>query len=270
MGSAVPPGPRNPLVTKLSRFVSFSDRDLRALSDLASATKRFEARVDIVAEGDVPPTAFVLTEGMACRYRLLSDGRRQILGFIIPGDISDLHGYLLKVMDHSISTIVPTQIAAIARDAVAEIVADHPRIAAALRWCAMQGEAMLREHIVALGRRDARGRVAYMLCELVWRHMANGMSDNHAIRLPLTQIEIADTLGLTPVHVNRVLQDFRKSGLIRLERRRLTLLALPRLQRVAELKDDYLHLGGASMEIEHYLNGLEREHPGRRRDGAQT
>jgi CRP-like cAMP-binding protein len=259
MGPETGPDFRNPLVTRLSRFVALTDRDLRALDGLASAIERVEGRADIVAEGDTPGPAFVLLEGMACRYRLLADGRRQILGYIIPGDISDLYGFLCRTMDHSICAIVPTRIAPVLRETASQIMEDHPRVAAALRLSAMQGEAMLREHLVALGRRDARGRVAYLLCELVWRHMANGMSKSHAIELPLTQVEIADTLGLTPVHVNRVLQEFRRTGLITLRHRRLTLLEMDNLQKIAELSANYLQVDGLSKEVEHYLERLDRD-----------
>jgi CRP-like cAMP-binding protein len=251
---------RNPLVTKLSHLVRLTHNDIRTLGELSSAQESFRAHVDIVAEGEVPRSAFVLMEGMACRYRVLANGRRQILSFIVPGDICDLHVYLLKTMDHSISTIMPTRIAAIARERVVDIMAHHPRIAAALWWSAMQEEAMSREHIVALGRRNGRERVAYLLCELVWRQIAIGRSDGSTIHLPLTQVEIGDMLGLTPVHVNRVLQEFRKNDLIALEHRRLTLLAIGTLQDIAELDQDYLHLRGASKEVERYLDKMERDH----------
>ena len=126
-------------------------------------------------------------------------------------------------MDHSVAAIGPTRIAAIGRKAVIDIIANNSRIGAALWWSTMQEEAMLREQIVALGRRSARGRVAYLLCELVWRERAIGMAEDHAIRLPFTQSDLADMLGLTSVHTNRVLQGFRRGGLITLEQRSLTL-----------------------------------------------
>lgn len=136
--------------------------------------ERFGGGVDIIAEGAAPRSTFVLTKGMACRYRLLPDGRRQILTFLIPGDFYDLHAFLLATVDHSVATIVPTRLAAIERDTVLDIIARNPRIGAALWWSAMQEAAMLRERVVALGRRNAHGRVAYILCELVWRHIAIG------------------------------------------------------------------------------------------------
>jgi CRP-like cAMP-binding protein len=250
---------RNPLVAKLSQFAPLSDQDVRLLETLCLREERFRAGANIAIEGETPRSAFVLTRGMACRFRLMPDGRRQILTILIPGDFSDLHGFLLKAMDHSVAAIGPTRIAAIGREAVIDIIANHPRIGAALWWSAMQEGAMLRERIVALGRRSARGRVAYILCELVWRQRAVGMAEDHAIRLPFTQTDLADMLGLTSVHTNRVLQGFRRDELITLEHRRLTLHDLERLQAISGLTKDYLQLNSTPSEVLRYFDGLERD-----------
>ena len=118
---------------------------------------------------------------------------------------------------------------------------------------------MLRERIVALGRRSARGRVAYLLCELVWRQRAIGIAEDHAVRMPFTQTDLADLLGLTPVHTNRVLQGFRRDELITLDRRRLTLLDLERLHAISGLTPDYLKLNTTPPEVLRYFDGLERD-----------
>src|SRR5712671_5725626 len=215
------------------QFAPLSDGDVVALKAMCRREERFQAGTNIVVEGETPRAAFVVTRGVAYRYRLMPDGRRQILTILIPGDFFDLHGFLLKATDHSVAAIGPTRIAAIGREAVIEIIANHPRIGAALWWSAMQENAMLRERIVALGRRSARGRVAYILCELVWRQRSIGMALDHVIRLPFTQTDLADMLGLTSVHTNRVLQGFRRDELIKLDRRRLTLLDIGRLQAIS-------------------------------------
>jgi CRP-like cAMP-binding protein len=253
---------RNPLVAKLSQFAPLSDQDVRLLETLCLREERFRAGTNIVVEGETPRAAFVLTRGMACRFRLMPDGRRQILTILIPGDFFDLHGFLLKVMDHSVGAVGPTRIAAIGREVVIDVIANHPRIGAALWWSAMQEEAMLRERIVALGRRSARGRVAYILCELVWRQRVIGMAEDHAIRLPFTQTDLADMLGLTSVHTNRVLQGFRRDELITLEHRRLTLHDLERLRAISGLSKDYLQLNSTPPEVVRYFDGLERDRAG--------
>jgi CRP-like cAMP-binding protein len=252
-------GAWNPLVAKLSQFAPLSNKDIGVLETLCLPEERFRAGAHIVTEGEEPRSAFVVTRGTACRYRLMPDGRRQILTILIPGDFCDLHGFLLHATDHSVVTVGPTRIAAIGREAVINIVTNHPRIGAALWWSTLQEEAMLRERIVALGRRSARGRVAYLLCELVWRQRAIGIAEDHAVRMPFTQTDLADLLGLTPVHTNRVLQGFRRDELITLDRRRLTLLDLERLHAISGLTPDYLKLNTTPPEVLRYFDGLERD-----------
>jgi CRP-like cAMP-binding protein len=248
---------RGALATKLSRFIPLSDEDVRVLDALCLNEARIKADTDIVLQGDVPRSAFVLTRGMAFRYRLMPDGKRQILTFMIPGDIFGLHAFLLRAMDHCIATLVPTRIVTISRATVLDLFENHPRIGAALWWSALQQNAINRERIVALGRRSARGRAAYMLCELVWRQRTVGLADDDAIRLPLTQVELADTLGLTSVHVNRILQGFRRDNLIALAHQRLALLDVEKLQMIAGFNQDYLHLAGATAEVRSYFDTLE-------------
>src|ERR1700730_18205632 len=249
----------NPLVAKLAQFARLSDKDVGVLEALCQREERFRAGANIAVEGEAPRSAFVVTRGIACRYRLMPDGRRQILTILIPGDSFDLYGFLLKATDHSVATIGPTRIAAIDREAVMDVVLNHPRIGAALWWSAMQEQAMLRERIVALGRRSARGRLAYFLCELVWRQRAAGMAEDHTIRLPFTQTDLADTLGLTSVHTTRVLQGFRRDGLITLERQRLILRDIERLQAISGLTPDYLKLSSTPPEVLRYFDDLERD-----------
>jgi CRP-like cAMP-binding protein len=235
----------SPLTRKLANFAPLSEDDRRALDGTGTREEQFDARQDIAREGAMPHAAFVLQAGLACRYRILGDGRRQITSFLIPGDICDLYVFLLRKMDHSIAAITPVRVADIATDEVIELTLHRPSVATALWWSALQEEAILRERIVALGRRDARRRVAYLLCELFWRHEPVGLARDHLVTLPLTQNDLADALGLTPAHINRVLQEFRRNRLLSLEQRILTLHDLQRLQQIAEIKPDYLHLGCA-------------------------
>jgi CRP-like cAMP-binding protein len=244
-------------VAKLSCFAPLSQAEIGVLEMLSSNEEHFRAHIDLLSEGDPPRSPFIVIRGMACRYRILADGRRQILTFLLPGDLCELHTYLLKAMDHSAVTLTPGRLAVIERATITTLIARYPRIGAAIWWCSMQEAAIMRERIVGLGRRSARGRVAYILCELVWRHREVGLAEGHTIRLPLTQTDIADTLGLTPVHVNRVLQQFRREGLITLAQRKLRLHDVERLQDLAELTEDYLHLAGMPAEAARYLDGLE-------------
>lgn len=249
----------NPLTRKLSHYAPLSASDRQVLDTLLARDEHFPADVDIITEGMVPSSLFVLKEGMAIRYRNMLDGGRQIMTFLIPGDLCDLHVFLLKTMDHSIATITPVRIARIARNELLDLYAQRPRISAALWWSSLQEEAILRERIVSLGRRNARGRIAYMLCELFWRHAAVGLTNGGVFRLPLTQTELGDTLGLTPVHVNRILKEFRARGLITTERQMLNILNIKGLQNVAGFNRDYLHFEGVPEEVARHFDDLERQ-----------
>jgi CRP-like cAMP-binding protein len=242
-----------PLITKLSRFISLSDTDVRLLQSLCSRQTRVGLGANLVDEGSAPKQGFVIAWGLACRYRIMPDGRRQILTFLLPGDLCDFDVFLLDEVDHSIATLVPTWFVSIERDRVLEIIQDHPRIAVALWRSAMQEAAMLRERVLMLGRGNAHARVAYLFCEFFWRYSAIGLVEDHGLRLPLTQTDIADALGLSPIHVNRVLQDLRRDRLIRLAHRHLDLLDLNRLQTIAQLSPNYLQNTRIPAELELYL-----------------
>ena len=247
----------NPLTRKLSQFVPLPPADQHTLDRLTRNDEPFPAHTDIITEGMAPRSVFLIKEGLAIRYRLLPDGGRQIMTFLIPGDLCDYHVFLLSAMDHAIGTLTPVRIAPISREAVMDIFARHPRISAALWWSSMQEEAMLRERIVSLGRRDGRGRIAYLLCELLWRHQAVGMADGGRFSLPLTQVELGDTLGLSSVHVNKILQEFRRRGLLTMEHKVLNVLDVNGLRSIAAFDNSYLQLGGAPEEIARYFDGLE-------------
>lgn len=251
------------LARKLSLFVPLSDSDREVLAALTPTVEVFRPDTDIAVEGTMPRSVMLVQEGMAVRYRNLPDGRRQIMTFLIPGDLCNPHVFLLKAMDHSISTITTVRVSSIAREALMETFGTRPRISAALWWSSLQEESMLRERIVSLGRRDARGRIAYLLCELLWRYASIGLADNERFHLPLTQTELGDALGLTPVHVNRVLREFREQRLIAMEHRVLRMLDVGGLQEIAAFNKEYLHLGGASPEVTRYFDHLEEQAGGK-------
>lgn len=244
-----------PLSRKLAQFIPLSDHDLRVIEELRTPDERHPADVEMVSEGDVPRSMFLLKQGMAMRYRILPDGGRQILTFLIPGDLCDC--FFLGRMDHSIGTITPVNVAPISRERMTEVFTHYPRLAAALRWSSLQEESMLRERIVSLGRRNAHCRVASFICEMHCRYRSVGMTEAQSFRWPLTQAELGDTLGLTAVHINRVLKDFRQEGLILMSPGMMRLLDLNELQRRAGFTKDYLQLDGASPDLTRYVERLE-------------
>lgn len=182
-------------------------------------------------------------EGFACRYKLLPDGRRQIMAFLVPGDFCDLHVAILGEMDHSIGTSWGCTVVDIPRSTVDDLTANHPRITRALWWATLVDEATLREWLVNMGQRDADRQTAHLFCELLVRLQAVGRASADGFEFPITQEDLADTLGVTSVHVNRVLQEMRGKGLIEWKSKRLRIPDVERLKAFAGFDPKYLHLG---------------------------
>ena len=231
-------------VRKLERYVRFSHEEKATLIRIGSERiKRFEAREDVLHEGDKPEAVNLIQQGWACRYKTLEDGRRQIIAFFLPGDLCDLNVFVLDEMDHSIGTITALQLAEIPRRSFEEIMSLHPRIAQALWWESLVAAAIQREWTVNLGQRDAFERTAHLMCELFLRLEAAGLTEGNTCEFPLTQVELGDATGLSSVHVNRTLQELRAADLIVLKDRSLTILDVAALHRAAMFNPNYLHLG---------------------------
>ncbi|MEE8626273.1 MULTISPECIES: Crp/Fnr family transcriptional regulator [Methylobacterium] len=164
------------------------------------------------------------------------------MAYLVPGDFCDLNVFILDQMDHNIGTISACQVVDIPRQAIVEITDDHPRVTQALMWCALVDEAVLREWLVNVGGRPANLRIAHLICELLLRLEAVGRVTGNSFSFPFTQIDIADTMGLSNVHVHRTLRDLRSLGLIALKRRTLTILDVPRLKALCGYNPNYLHL----------------------------
>lgn len=237
-----PSGHTDALLRKLEIAAELSDEEKRALLDLPMAFRTFEADQDLVREGERPAECCLILKGFVCRYMLLSDGSRQILSFHIPGDIPDLQSLHLKVMDHSLGTLVPTSVAFISHQSLHDLNARHPRIASAFWRDTLVDAAIFRLWMVNIGRRSAYGRIAHLLCELLVRLKAAGLAQDHAYELPVTQAELGDALGLSTVHVNRILQELRGKGLIVLRGSSLTICDWEGLKEAGGFDPAYLHL----------------------------
>src|SRR3954469_476818 len=207
----------SPLVLKLETVAELPREDRQALAALGCGARDLGPRRNIIREGDRPEHVHLIVDGWAARYKLLADGSRQITAFLIPGDFCDLHVTILGEMDHSIATVTRARVAYIPRGRM-EALMERPAIARAFWWATLVDEAVLRSWIVNVGRRDAYEATGHLMCELYLRLKSVGLTEDHHFELPLTQEEIADALGLTPVHVNRVLQRMRSEGLISFDR----------------------------------------------------
>ncbi|HEX8571847.1 MAG TPA: Crp/Fnr family transcriptional regulator [Allosphingosinicella sp.] len=230
-----------PLLAKLETASPLPDDDRAALIALCRDPHDLGARRNVIREGERPDHVHLMVEGWAARYKLLPDGSRQITAFLIPGDFCDLHVTILGQMDHSIATLTRSRVAYIPRATMDEVT-DRPRLARAFWWATLVDEAVLRAWIVNIGRRDAFEAIGHLMCELYVRMKNVGLADGHCFELPLTQEELADALGLTPVHVNRVLQRMRSDELISLKAGLLTIHDYRRLEKASGFNANYLHI----------------------------
>ena len=237
---------RNPWTTKLSQVAQLEADDRALLDRLAARPTRFTAGRSIIRQGEPPDHVNVVISGWVARYKILGDGQRQIMAVLVPGDMCDMHVFILKAMDHSLCAIGDAEVAMLSRHDVSAILHTRPALTAAFWWSSLQNEAILREWIVSLGRRDAYGRTAHLMYELHLRLSGAGIPDGAlGYEFPLTQADLSDALGLSVVHVNRVLQRLREEELIILKRGRLFLPNPAALASAADFDPAYLHLDNA-------------------------
>ena len=231
------------LALRLEAYTKLSKEDRASIDRLSGKSVReIAARRDLIREGDPPRSVFLVLEGWGCRYKTLPDGRRQIVAIFIPGDLCDFNLYILKEMDHSIGAITAMKVAEFGREDVERLTAEHPRITEALFWDQLVSAAVQREWTLNVGQRTAYERLAHFLCEMFLRLRAVGLTSGDSCDFPLTQTDLADTTGLTAVHVNRTLQDLRRDGLVELSARKLRVPNLQALMRAGSFNPNYLHL----------------------------
>jgi len=233
----------NRLARKLGRFARLSAEDRVALDSIWKGPRHeCPALHDLIREGDMPRDIRLIVDGWACRAKMLEDGRRQIVSYLLPGDICDANALIRGRMDHSVQALTPVRYTVLSLADFEELMTAHPRIQRAARCDALANASIQREWALSLGQRSAVERLAHLLCELFTRLGMIGLANAEGCELPVTQVELADTLGLTAVHVGRTLKDLRLRGLIRLRDRRLEIPDFAALSRVALFSPAYLHL----------------------------
>lgn len=231
----------NRFIEKLQGFNPISAKGISALVAATANAKIVTARKDLIREGDTPAVVFVVLAGWAYRYKILPSGTRQILAYLMPGDACDLHVQLLAEMDHSIQTITSASVATINRADMDEIMDRYPDVAKAMYIAQLVDEGTMRAWITSMGRRSSVERVAHLMCELYLRARNIGIASEASLSLPLSQLLLADSLGMTPVHLNRVLKELRKTGAMTLQRGSLTIIDPTALVQVAGFDENYLH-----------------------------
>jgi len=230
-----------PLLNRWGRAVHLAKEDREAVLALPSTRRTFDRDAYLVREGEPTTACTLLLRGFAFRQKLVTDGSRQIMAIHIPGEFVDLQNCLFEVADDSVQSLSRSEVAVIPKAALTELFAANETIRRAAWLDTLIDASIFREWVVNLGRRDARGRIAHLLCELMARLSASGSTEVSVCDFPLTQEQIADATGLTPVHTNRTLQMLRRDGLINLSSNRLTILDWKRLAEVGDFNGRYLH-----------------------------
>lgn len=205
----------HPLVLKLRAFMDISDAEAELLTFATNGHQHIAGGQDLVAYGERVSKAVLLEEGWAMRHRTLSDGRRQILSFLLPGDFCDPTAFIEDRAHAAVTAITPLRVTYIGRDDVYTLAHRSPKLSAALWWQSAHEQAMTRAHLFALGRFSAYERLAYLLHELGARLRLIGETAAGSFQFPGTQQHLADALGMTHVHVSRTLTKLAEDGVVR-------------------------------------------------------
>lgn len=230
------------LVTRLDSIGELTDPERDGIRTLPLQIADLRADQDIVREGDRPSQCCLILDGFACIAKNLSNGTRQIAAFQMAGDIPDLLSIYLHQLDSSISTLTACRVAFVQHKDVRKLCGDFPGIAAALWRSTLIDGSIFREWIANVGQRPAPQRLAHVFCEFLVRMRAIGLENNQSCAFPITQDELGQATGMSPVHVNRSVTQLREDGLISLKERRLTALDWQRLSAFADFDPSYLHL----------------------------
>jgi CRP-like cAMP-binding protein len=237
------------LIHRLGNFMELTEPDKQRLRDSTIRTITVDRGKNLINENERPDYVHIVIEGWACRYKQLADGQRAILGYLIPGDVCDVHIALLDHMDHSVSTLTSATFALIPRETVNHIFENHTPLAYAFFWASLVEESVQREWFVNNTGRPADKRLAHLLCEMQLRHRAAGLTRDNCIDFPLTQQDLADAMGITVVHTNRVMQKLRSEGLIAYDNKQLTIHDWEALKAFGDFDPGYMHLTEETLNL---------------------
>ena len=231
-----------PLVQKLEYSGPLSEDDRAAVLALPHSLKALEPHSYIVRQGDKPTHSCLLRSGFVYRHKVVGDGSRQICSVHMKGDVVDLQNSLLGYADHSVQVLTRAELAFIPRGAIRKIAFERPAIGMAMWFDTLVDGSIFREWIANIGRRQARSRLAHLLCEFSLRLEAAGLGKHDEYVLPMTQEQLADCTGLTPVHVNRTLREMDIEGLLQRTKKSVVVSDWKKLAKVGDFQTDYLHL----------------------------
>ncbi len=238
----------SPLVRKLSAYVALGEAELSVLEGFHRHRRTFEVGKELIYEGQTNHSAYILAKGWMCSYKMLRGGGRQIVEFQIPGDFLGLRSVLFRTADHSIEPITKSEASEVGVEDVFGAFEAAPRLAAAVLWAASADEAIIVERLVSLGRRGAVERVVHFLLELGARLKLVGLATKDGYACPLTQYRLADALGLSAIHINRVLRQLREESLLTFRDGVVTFGNFDALVKIADFDMAYLDYQGPMLK----------------------
>ena len=227
---------------KLRARDEISAEEEGVIREAVGIAREVPARTTIIRAGDVLSNSTMLLDGLMCRYKDLRNGERQITELHVAGDFVDLHSFTLKRLDHNIMALTPCRISLVPHERLTRITEEYPHLTRVYWFTTNLDAAIHREWELSLGRRTALAKIAALFCEMRVRFDVVGMTDGDSYALPLTQMDLAECLGLTAIHVNRTLKELREQQLVEFKAGRVTILDLARLERTAEFDPAYLYL----------------------------
>ncbi len=242
-------GPLSIFIRKLLNRTPMSTNDQLALSDLSHNLVRLDADTQLLREGEQAIVCPILLDGFVFRYKVAADGGRQIVALKIPGEALDLQSAYVRTADHDMRTLTPAVIARVPLKELETLAAARPSIARALIVDILVEASISREWLLNIGRRNAEARLAHLLCEIFYRVGETAGLPVRDFDVPLTQEQLADVLGLTPVHINRMVKRLAEKRAIWRAGRRLRVESMTRLQEIAQFSDIYLHRGGGGAAL---------------------
>lgn len=233
----------DPLVRKLAYWQKLDAADREAILTLPHTIKNYEANAYVVREYDRAEQSCVLLSGYAIRHKVVATGDRQIVSIHMKGEIVDLQNSLLGQADHSVQMLTAGRVACIPRQEVERLAFDRPNVGKALWKDTLVDGSIFREWLANIGRRDARTRVAHLLCEFSLRLKVAGLGEQANYEMPLTQEQLADATGLTSVHINRTIRQLERDGLIERSHPRSIIIGdWKKLAEAGDFNSAYLHL----------------------------
>lgn len=226
---------------KFERRVKLDQSDREALGALPFRVKPFEANQYLVREGSLPHECSFILSGLVFRHKLTANGDRQIVSLHVPGDFVDLEGALLMIADHNLQALTRGELAVVEARHIIKLIDKHPRLARAMWIDTLADASIYREWVMNVGRRPARQRIAHILCEFACRLELAELGNTRGYEFPMTQEQLADAAGLTPVHVNRTLKVLEADGLIVRSKRFLVIPDWKRIRKISGFNELYLH-----------------------------